>query len=559
MKKEDEKRALDALMDELDSGSEDSSENEAQVKVGISAGVRQMSKDYASSHLEADAKHQYRGNNSIDVKEFTAKDEKLVSQDASSAELKPAPSSTPTRPPPKPARKSISKKDTSDAEEERIIEVSREPLKSAHSKPQPIPEISSPEFRARYSNRAAWSDSEDDEVLGEKRFVLRKSSEGIPDLMHSLTNQARNRTGSLSSSLDGAFPSEPSKSDKMRLSEIDSFGASFSHISSSSGSLLFENNGKAEGDARGSSSSLRSESNLAGSAAAATQANTETTDAAKRWLYRACTKGARPLQCYVEREPGSFTSMYPTFRMYLEQNQYTEQNARFMMSAKKMRGKSTSYYLVSLDLTPTDDRGSDSVVGRVRGNAVGSEYVITDGGVTAGKTRISHLVRKELGFVKFDFDSKRPSATNAWIPTVTDGGLAAVWQPETPEDGMDAKIKAGKTEELVLLKNKIPKWDAAYGGHVLCFHGRVTESSVKNFQLVAAEESENPNSTADDDVILQFGKVEKNRFTLDFTWPLSPMQAFCICVASLDGKLADRKGYDFIRNTKNYIFGTKDK
>jgi hypothetical protein len=37
------------------------------------------------------------------------------------------------------------------------------------------------------------------------------------------------------------------------------------------------------------------------------------------------------------------------------------------------------------------------------------------------------------------------------------------------------------------------------------------------------------------------------------------MQAFCICVASLDGKLADRKGYDFIRNTKNYIFGTKDK
>ncbi|CAM9793425.1 unnamed protein product [Heterosigma akashiwo] len=48
----------------------------------------------------------------------------------------------------------------------------------------------------------------------------------------------------------------------------------------------------------------------------------------------------------------------------------------------------------------------------------------------------------------------------------------------------------------------------------------------------------------DDDTTLQFGRVGKNRFTLDFKYPLSPLQAFSICLASLDGKLADSKGYE---------------
>ena len=30
----------------------------------------------------------------------------------------------------------------------------------------------------------------------------------------------------------------------------------------------------------------------------------------------------------------------------------------------------------------------------------------------------------------------------------------------------------------------------------------------------------------------------KDHFTMDFTWPLNPFQAFCICISSLDNKLA---------------------
>lgn len=71
--------------------------------------------------------------------------------------------------------------------------------------------------------------------------------------------------------------------------------------------------------------------------------------------------------------------------------------------------------------------------------------------------------------------------------------------------------------------------------------GRVTESSVKNFQLCCAG-IDDP-----DEVVLQFGRVAKHKFTMDLRYPLSPFQAFSISIACLDGKIADRKGYEYIK------------
>ena len=49
------------------------------------------------------------------------------------------------------------------------------------------------------------------------------------------------------------------------------------------------------------------------------------------------------------------------------------------------------------------------------------------------------------------------------------------------------------------------------------FNGRVTMASVKNFQLVEPDEQ--------DAVLLQFGRVGKDEFTMDFGYPLTPFQA----------------------------------
>lgn len=39
-------------------------------------------------------------------------------------------------------------------------------------------------------------------------------------------------------------------------------------------------------------------------------------------------------------------------------------------------------------------------------------------------------------------------------------------------------------------------------------------------------------------VILQFGKVGEDAFTMDYAYPMTALQAFAICLSSFDSKLA---------------------
>ncbi|TVU26753.1 hypothetical protein EJB05_29313 [Eragrostis curvula] len=100
----------------------------------------------------------------------------------------------------------------------------------------------------------------------------------------------------------------------------------------------------------------------------------------------------------------------------------------------------------------------------------------------------------------------------------------------------------------LILRNKAPRWHEQLQCWCLNFRGRVTVASVKNFQLVAAtqpaagaptpSQATTPPPPEQEKVILQFGKVAKDMFTMDFCYPLSAFQAFAICLSSFDTKLA---------------------
>ncbi|KAJ6405787.1 hypothetical protein OIU84_013701 [Salix udensis] len=95
-----------------------------------------------------------------------------------------------------------------------------------------------------------------------------------------------------------------------------------------------------------------------------------------------------------------------------------------------------------------------------------------------------------------------------------------------------------KRDPLVL-KNKAPRWHEQLQCWCLNFKGRVTVASVKNFQLVAAAEPyQNVPVEEQEKVILQFGKIGKDIFTMDYRYPLSAFQAFAICLSSFDTKPA---------------------
>jgi len=119
-------------------------------------------------------------------------------------------------------------------------------------------------------------------------------------------------------------------------------------------------------------------------------------------------------------------------------------------------------------------------------------------------------------------------------------------------------------DNILELHNKTPVWNDETQSYVLNFHGRVTQASVKNFQLVHDDDSNSLFSFSTDFwnfgliikcvvwvgylliqsfppgeyIVMQFGRVAEDVFTMDFRYPLCALQAFAVALSSFDSKLA---------------------
>merc|ERR1711972_799762 len=100
------------------------------------------------------------------------------------------------------------------------------------------------------------------------------------------------------------------------------------------------------------------------------------------------------------------------------------------------------------------------------------------------------LARQELIAVQYSSSlwgskPRGPRKMSAVIPRVQPSGERLVCRTLHPEtEGLLAQQKAGTMNHLVdLYQNKPPQWNEQIGGFVLNFNRRVTQASVKNFQL----------------------------------------------------------------------------
>lgn len=109
----------------------------------------------------------------------------------------------------------------------------------------------------------------------------------------------------------------------------------------------------------------------------------------------------------------------------------------------------------------------------------------------------------------------------------------------TGENDLKSTNSIKSASRSIVLKNKAPRWHEHLQCWCLNFHGRVTVASVKNFQLVAAADLSQPGAAVEEEVVLlQFGKVGDDMFTMDYKEPLSAFQAFVMCLTSFGTKLA---------------------
>ncbi|XP_043689583.1 tubby-like F-box protein 7 isoform X2 [Telopea speciosissima] len=253
-----------------------------------------------------------------------------------------------------------------------------------------------------------------------------------------------------------------------------------------------------------------------------------------------------PLQCFIKRNKKT-----STFYLYLGLTPTLMDKGKFLLAARRFRHGAHTEYIISLD---ADDlsQGSNAYVGKLSSDFLGTKFTIYDSqppytGAKPSNNRASRRFASkqispqvpagnfEIGQVSYKFNLLKSRGPRRMLST-----LQCPWVKENSHEMKISEMQSpAATSGSMILRNKAPRWHEHLQCWCLNFHGRVTVASVKNFQLVAAVDPSQPEGKGDEDtVLLQFGKVGDDVFTMDYRQPLSAFQAFAICLTSFGTKLA---------------------
>ncbi|NWU89284.1 TULP3 protein, partial [Upupa epops] len=239
------------------------------------------------------------------------------------------------------------------------------------------------------------------------------------------------------------------------------------------------------------------------------------------------------VKCRITRDKkGMDRGLFPTYYMHLERD---DNRKTFLLAGRKRKKSKTSNYLISID--PTDlSREGESFIGKLRSNLMGTKFTVYDHGISPVKAQDllekAHT-RQELAAICYETNVlgfKGPRKMSVIIPGMNMNHKQIPIRPRNERESLLSKWQNKNLENLIELHNKAPVWNDDTQSYVLNFHGRVTQASVKNFQIVHDNDP--------DYIVMQFGRVAEDVFTLDYNYPLCALQAFAIGLSSFDSKLA---------------------
>ncbi|XP_022847258.1 tubby-like F-box protein 3 [Olea europaea var. sylvestris] len=280
------------------------------------------------------------------------------------------------------------------------------------------------------------------------------------------------------------------------------------------------------------------------------------------------------IQCFIKRDRSN-----QTYRLYLNLNQASNDDGKFLLIARRCKRPTYTDYILSLNADNVS-KGSSTYIGKLRSNFLGTKFIIYDAqppiaGARVTKSRSTRLIGMRqvsprvpagnypVAHISYELNvlgsrgPRRMQCVMDAIPAsaIEPGGMAPT-QTEFLTGNLDSfpalpffRSKSTRTysfpsgslsperDERLVLKNKAPRWHEQLQCWCLNFNGRVTVASVKNFQLVVSITNESGGQELEN-VILQFGKVGTDVFTMDYQYPISAFQAFAICLSSFDTKIA---------------------
>ncbi|KAJ6728159.1 TUBBY-RELATED [Salix koriyanagi] len=256
-----------------------------------------------------------------------------------------------------------------------------------------------------------------------------------------------------------------------------------------------------------------------------------------------------PHQCLIKRNKKT-----STFYLYLALTPSITDEGKFLLAARRYRHGAHTEYIISLDADELS-QGSNAYVGKLSSDFLGTNFTIYDSqpphsGAKPSSSRASRRFackqispqvpagNFEVGQVSYKFNLLKSRGPRRMVCSLK----CPVLQETINDKNLDNSKMNGlesASSGCTVLRNKAPRWHEHLQCWCLNFHGRVTVASVKNFQLVATMDQSQPGGKGDEDtVLLQFGKVGQDTFTMDYRLPLSAFQAFAICLTSFGTKLA---------------------
>lgn len=240
------------------------------------------------------------------------------------------------------------------------------------------------------------------------------------------------------------------------------------------------------------------------------------------------------VKCRITRDKkGMDRGLYPTYFMHMERE---DGKRAFLLAGRKRKKSKTSNYLISVDATDLSREG-ESFVGKLRSNLMGTKFTVYDNGTNPCKNPGTLLeesnTRQEVAAICYETNVlgfKGPRKMTVIIPGMNMNFERVPVRPQNEQESLLSRWQNHSLDNLIELHNKAPVWNDDTQSYVLNFHGRVTQASVKNFQIVHDNDP--------DYIVMQFGRVAEDIFTLDYNYPMCALQAFAIGLSSFDSKLA---------------------
>ncbi|KAI5656074.1 hypothetical protein M9H77_24867 [Catharanthus roseus] len=234
-----------------------------------------------------------------------------------------------------------------------------------------------------------------------------------------------------------------------------------------------------------------------------------------------------PIQCFIRRERAT-----STFCLYLGLSPALSGNAsKLLLAAKKVRRATKTQFLISFT---ADDfsQANDNYAGKLRSNFLGTKFIIYDSQPPCD------LLVHSSGQSHKKFSSKKV------MPRLPVGKYNVA--------SISYELNVLRTRgprRMQCIMHEIPISAIQEGGSVptpetfvYCPAQKLSSSSTledcnQEFNSTVDPALNIPNEEQEK-VILQFGKIGKDIFTMDYRYPLSAFQAFAICLSSFDTKPA---------------------